>query len=81
LQEGLWSTELVTNCFDALNNMLCFPDLHKLDEWKILIPNDLTSQEWLESDSSSDAEDDAGSESDSESDEEQTQMEVDELQQ
>jgi hypothetical protein len=56
--------------------------MHKLDEWKTLIPNDLTSQEWLESDSSSDAnEEDSGSDSDSESDEEQTEMEVDELQQ
>ncbi|XP_021917944.1 kelch domain-containing protein 4 isoform X2 [Zootermopsis nevadensis] len=57
-------------------------DLHKLDEWKTLIPNDLTSQEWLESDSSSDAnEEDSGSDGDSESDEEQTQMVVDEIQQ
>lgn len=62
--------------------MLSIPDLHKLDEWKTLIPNDLTSQEWLESDSSSDAnEEDSGSDGDSESDEEQTQMVVDEIQQ
>lgn len=58
--------------------MFSFPDLHKLDEWKTLIQNDLTSLEWLESNSSSDAsEEDTGSDSDSENDEEQTQMEVD----
>jgi hypothetical protein len=58
--------------------MFSFPDLHKLDEWKTLIQNDLTSLEWLESNSSSDAsEEDSGSDSDSENDEEQTQMEVD----
>lgn len=58
--------------------MFSFPDLHKLDEWKTLIQNDLTSLEWLESNSSSDAsEEDSGSDSDSKNDEEQTQMEVD----
>jgi hypothetical protein len=58
--------------------MLSFPDLHKLDEWKTLIQNDLTSLEWLDSNSSSDAsEEGSGSDSDSENDEEQIQMEVD----
>jgi hypothetical protein len=57
--------------------MLCFPDLHKLDQWKTLIQNDLTSQEWLESDSSSDDEENSGSDSNSESDEEQSQVQVD----
>jgi hypothetical protein len=53
--------------FDALKKMLCFTDLHKLDEWKTLIQNDLTSQEWLESDSSSGTdEENSGSDSISE---------------
>lgn len=53
-------------------------DLRKLDEWKTLIQNDLTSQEWLESSSGSDTnEENSGSDSDSESGEEQSQMEID----
>ncbi|GLH04960.1 Kelch domain-containing protein 4-like Protein [Gryllus bimaculatus] len=43
-------------------------DLHKLDEWKTIIPNDLSTQEWFESDSSSDNE--SENEEDSESEEE-----------
>jgi hypothetical protein len=67
--------------FDALKKMLCFPDLRKLDEWKTLIQNDLTGQEWLETSSSSDTnEENSESDSDSESGEEQSQMEVDSLQ-
>jgi hypothetical protein len=64
--------------FDELKKMLCFSDLHKLDEWKTLIQNDLTSQEWLESDSSSGTdEENSGSDSNSESDEEQSRVQVD----
>ncbi|KAK7863617.1 hypothetical protein R5R35_006156 [Gryllus longicercus] len=43
-------------------------DLHKLDEWKTIIPNDLSTQEWFESDSSSNNENE--NEEDSESEEE-----------
>jgi hypothetical protein len=64
--------------FDTLKKMFCFPDLHKLDEWKMLIQNDLTSQEWLESSSSSDDnEENSESDSNSESGEEQSQIEDD----
>ncbi|PSN46470.1 hypothetical protein C0J52_06872 [Blattella germanica] len=51
-------------------------DLHKLDEWRIIIPNDQESQEWLESGSDSD---ESGTESESESEESESgeQMEVD----
>ncbi|XP_046391249.1 kelch domain-containing protein 4 [Ischnura elegans] len=44
-------------------------DIHKLDEWKTIIPNDLSSIEWLGSGSESeeDIEDDADTEEDDES--------------
>ncbi|XP_067004041.2 kelch domain-containing protein 4 [Anabrus simplex] len=44
-------------------------DLHKLDEWKVLIPSDLASQEWLDSSSSSSGEEEEGEEGEDESDE------------
>nr|CAD7453210.1 unnamed protein product [Timema tahoe] len=45
-------------------------NLHKLDEWKTIIPNDLASHEWLESDSSSGDDGSENSETDTDSDEE-----------
>lgn len=43
-------------------------DLHKLDEWKSIIPNDMNAHEWIDSESSdSDEKDDDSSESDSDS--------------
>ncbi|XP_017480471.1 PREDICTED: kelch domain-containing protein 4 [Rhagoletis zephyria] len=42
-------------------------DLHKLDEWKAIIPNDMNAHEWVDSESS-DSGDDDDTESDSESD-------------
>jgi hypothetical protein len=47
-------------------------DLHKLTEWQVLVPPDITLQEWIESsDSSSDEEEEGGGES-SEGSEEET---------
>nr|CAD7193542.1 unnamed protein product [Timema douglasi] len=44
-------------------------NLHKLDEWKTIIPNDLASHEWLESDSSSGDDGSENSETETDSDE------------
>lgn len=52
-------------------------DLHKLDEWKVLIPNDQDSEEWLGSDSEGDSSGDESDNSDSGSDsDEEDAMEV-----
>ena len=50
--------------------MLFFLDVHKFDEWKVLIESDLKSMEWMETDSES--------ESDDEDDEEEDEEEMDE---
>ncbi|XP_011201997.2 kelch domain-containing protein 4 [Bactrocera dorsalis] len=47
-------------------------DLHKLDEWKSIITNDMNAHEWVDSESSdSDENDDESSESDSDSDDDE----------
>ncbi|XP_034254187.1 kelch domain-containing protein 4 isoform X1 [Thrips palmi] len=52
-------------------------DLHKLNEWKIIIPNDQSSEEWFASDSEEGSDDSEGSDSDSDSeDEDEDDMDV-----
>lgn len=56
------SKQLTLNDFYSL-------DLHKMDDWKVIIKDDLASQEWLGSDSESEGEEDDDDDDESSSDE------------
>lgn len=45
-------------------------DLHKLEEWKAIIPNDMNAHDWIDSDSSSDSDESDDDDSDEDSDSE-----------
>ena len=48
-------------------NIFIFTDIHKLDEWEVIIESDIKTMEWVDSESSGeDSEDDDDDDSDSE---------------
>lgn len=52
-------------------------DLHKLDEWKAIIPNDMHAHDWIDSDSSDSDESNEDDDDDEDSDEDDSEMDTD----
>ncbi|XP_075163531.1 kelch domain-containing protein 4 [Haematobia irritans] len=50
-------------------------DLHKMEEWKAIIPNDMNAHDWLESDS--DSSDSEGSDDEEDDDDDSSEMDTD----
>lgn len=52
-------------------------DLHKLDEWKAIIPNDMHAHDWIDSESSDSDESNEDDDDDDDSDEDDSEMDTD----
>ncbi|GBP94390.1 Kelch domain-containing protein 4 [Eumeta japonica] len=52
-------------------------DLHKIEEWRVIIPNDINAHDWIDSDSSDSDTDDSDEDDEDENDEGDSEMETD----
>ncbi|XP_065359382.1 kelch domain-containing protein 4 [Calliphora vicina] len=52
-------------------------DLHKLEEWKAIVPNDMNAHDWIDSDSSDSDESDEDDDDDDDDDEDDSEMDTD----